>query len=392
MGWARGDSSAQHLAAAAQMQRQHLHAEFAGRGHRLGHRVRNVVQLEVEKNIRACREDVPHNFRAGRGVELESDFEKRNLSAKLVHEIERVAGRRHIECNDDPLARIHAVTFADFVNDENVQVRAPAKINLSLRISRRRADGFHEIETLIAPISLADELEIEQCDTLEFECDDRSLPRDANNLVVRAARLFFDQAGLRSGVRIHLRKRIPHGAGLGGGSSDAASTLIALNGLFAQPLPPDELFHVAADIGSDVPLFLARSAAVCRGRGEILSPTSVPRLRLLLMKPDFAIPTASAYDRWQRSRPLPAVDYAPQKFSGVNFENDLERPVFEKFPFLGGLKMWLREQPEVGAALLSGSGSAVFAALRADADVGALAERVRARFDPKLWTCAAETL
>jgi 4-diphosphocytidyl-2-C-methyl-D-erythritol kinase len=278
------------------------------------------------------------------------------------------------------------------VNDPNVQVRAPAKINLSLRILRRRDDGFHEIETLIAPISLADELQIERSDTIAFECDDPSLPSDANNLVVRAAQSFFERAGIRAGVRIKLRKRIPHGAGLGGGSSDAASTLLALNDLFEQALASDELLHIAAEIGSDVPFYLARSAAVCRGRGEIVTAASAPRLRLLLIKPEFGVATASAYARWKRSRELPNVEYAPHIFSGLEFVNDLERPVFERFPFLARLKMWLRQQEEVGAALLSGSGSTVFAALRDDADADAVAERVCAELDPKLWTCAVETL
>jgi 4-diphosphocytidyl-2-C-methyl-D-erythritol kinase len=280
------------------------------------------------------------------------------------------------------------------VNDESVQVRAPAKINLSFRIARKREDGFHEIETLMAPISLADELEIVRAGRgIDFACDESSLPSDTNNLVVRAAQRFFDCTGAEPAVQIALRKRIPHGAGLGGGSSDAASTLLALNQLFASPLSSDELLRLAAQIGSDVPFFIVESAAICRGRGEVVSPLSQsPRLRLLLAKPEFAVPTPEAYARWQSSRELPDVDYAPQKFSGVEFINDLERPVFEKYPFLGRLKVWLREQPEVGAALLSGSGSTVFAALRDDAAPDALAQRIRAECDPKLWTCAAETL
>lgn len=278
------------------------------------------------------------------------------------------------------------------MNDENVQVRAPAKVNLSLRILRRRDDGFHEIESLIAPVSLADELSIEPADQIEFGCDDPSLPTGGDNLIVRAAELFFDRNAIRAGVRIDLRKRIPHGAGLGGGSSDAAATLLALNKVSGRHCPLEELMQIAAEVGSDVPFFLAESAAICRGRGEVVTSTRVPRISLLLVKPEFGVPTKSAYARWQRSRELLGVDYAAQKFDAIEFVNDLEKPVFEKFPFLARIKMWLRAQREVGAALMSGSGSTVFAALRDDVNADGLAERARAELDPKLWTCAAQTL
>lgn len=382
---------AQHLTAATQVHRQHLHAEIAGCTDCFRDRVRNVVQLQVEKNLCAGREDAAHYLRSAGGVKLQPNFEKGDIAAELLDELQRFTRGRHVERHDDPFTRIHAVTFADFVNDPNVQVRAPAKVNLSLRILCRRDDGFHDIETLIAPISVADELDIERSERIEFECNDPSLPRDASNLAFRAAELFVRRAGIDAGARINLRKHIPHGAGLGGGSSDAASTLLALNELFEQPLGLRQLIAIAAEIGSDVPFFLSRSAAICRGRGEIVTACSVPRLRLLLLKPEFGVPTASAYTRWQSSRELPTVDYAPQQFSGAVLVNDLERPVFEKFPFLGRIKTWLRSQAEVGAALLSGSGSTVLAALRDEADADALAVRARAELDPKLWACAVET-
>lgn len=276
-----------------------------------------------------------------------------------------------------------------------MQLDATAKINLSLRILGRRADGFHEIETLMVPISLADRLTFHASERrgVEFECDDSSLPSGGDNLVVRAAELFFAQTNASSGVRIALQKRIPHGAGLGGGSSDAATTLCALNELANQKLRPNELHELAATIGSDVPFFLGRSAAICRGRGEQIEATCLrSRLKLLLLKPEFGVPTPAAYARWQKSRDLPGIDYAPQQFGGFEFVNDLERPVFERFPFLGEMKMWLRAQDEVGAAFLSGSGSTVFGALKDGADPATLAHRARVALDPKLWTLAAETL
>jgi 4-diphosphocytidyl-2-C-methyl-D-erythritol kinase len=275
-----------------------------------------------------------------------------------------------------------------------MQLSAPAKINLSFRIKDRRPDGFHEIETLMAPISLADRITIERAGhegDIRFTCDDPSLPASDDNLVVRAAKLFRGRANITSGITIALEKKIPHGAGLGGGSSDAASTLLGLNELFAAGLPQDELLKLAAQLGSDVPFFVVGSAALCRGRGEIVVPTSLPtKLRLVLFKPDFAVQTPWAYGRWKESQELPGVDYSPQEFNGVQFVNDLERPVFEKFVLLAHLKTWLRQQSEVAVALMSGSGSTVFAVVRQGASGEALAARVHSEIDATLWTCDCE--
>jgi len=276
-----------------------------------------------------------------------------------------------------------------------MQVIAPAKINLSLRVLGRRSDGFHEIETFIAPISLCDEIKIEQRSgkqEIAFRCDDPSVPKGEDNIVVRAANAFFEETKITSGVSIALKKTIPHGAGLGGGSSDAASTLLALNELFETNLPREALGRMAAMIGSDVPFFIFQSAAVCKGRGELVTPTRLrEQLSVLLLKPGFGVPTQWAYSRWRDSREIPGVSYGAQQFTQRSFVNDLERPVFEKFVFLAQLKMWLLKQPEVGAALMSGSGSTVFAVIRDNTDVDRLAMRAKAELDPELWTCACET-
>ncbi|HEX4665272.1 MAG TPA: 4-(cytidine 5'-diphospho)-2-C-methyl-D-erythritol kinase [Chthoniobacterales bacterium] len=274
-----------------------------------------------------------------------------------------------------------------------MQLFAPAKINLSFRILGRRGDGFHEIETLMAPISLHDELTIEPNELgngLQFSTDDSTLPPAEENLVVRAARSFFAEINEEPRVRIELQKKIPHGAGLGGGSSDAASTLLGLNQLHGSRVPPARLRDLATALGSDVPFFLAQSAARCRGRGEIVEPVEpLPSLSLLLLKPEFGVPTPWAYSRWRDSRELPGVDYAPQKIGELVLANDLERPVFEKHLFLARMKGWLGAQPEVAAALLSGSGSTMFAVLRAPNDAEMLAARAQAELDPRLWVCRA---
>jgi 4-diphosphocytidyl-2-C-methyl-D-erythritol kinase len=276
-----------------------------------------------------------------------------------------------------------------------MQVLAPAKINLWLRILGRRGDGFHEIETLIVPISLCDEIKVKRCSgkrEITFRCDDASLPKAGENLAVRAAQVFFDRTKLDASVSIQLKKNIPHGAGLGGGSSDAASTLLALNELFGTNLPRQALAKMGEAIGSDVPFFIFEAAALCKGRGELVSPTALrKRLSVLLLKPGFAVATEWAYSHWRDSCEIPGVSYGAEEFAGETFVNDLERPVFEKFPFLAEIKMWLLRQPEVGAALMSGSGSTVFGVLRDNADAEGLAARARAKLDRELWTCACKT-
>src|SRR6266700_8296040 len=166
-----------------------------------------------------------------------------------------------------------------------MQVLAPAKINLSLKILYRREDGFHEIETLIAPVSLHDEIKIDKIDRgkgIKFRCDDQSVPRGEDNLVVRAAKRFFAATKLTPAISIDLKKKIPHGAGLGGGSSDSATTLLALNQLFETNLTREELAELGSAIGSDVPFFIFESAALCHGRGELVAPMKSPEALSLL--------------------------------------------------------------------------------------------------------------
>ena len=284
----------------------------------------------------------------------------------------------------------------DYARHDDMQILAPAKINLSLKILGRRSDGFHELDTLITPISLYDEIRIDKRRLgkgIEFRCDDSSIPQGDENLAVRAAKAFFDTTKIEPALSIELKKKIPHGAGLGGGSSDAASVLLALNDTFETKQSREALAEMAEPLGSDVPFFLFQSAAVCKGHGEIVMPVKLQRqFSILLLKPAFAVSTAWAYSRWQHSREIQGICYQAQEFVGQTFANDLERPVFEKFVFLAQLKMWLLSQSEVGAALMSGSGSTVFAVLRENADADSVATRAKAKLDPELWTCSCKTL
>lgn len=267
-------------------------------------------------------------------------------------------------------------------------VSAPAKINLSLRITGRRDDGFHELETLVLPIpSLADELTFTESDHFSLHCSEPGVPVDESNLISRALRLFEKESGHSCHYEIHLTKHIPHGAGLGGGSSDAAQTFLALNKLTQADVPLETLAQWAGQLGSDIPLFLYQSPCWCRGRGEIIEPTLIDwNSPILLFKPSFSIPTPWAYSRWKDSREIPGISYSEQKCKNQILVNDLERPVFEKFHFLAELKQFLLEQPETEAAMMSGSGSTVFAVLHEEADAGPLLSRTLRELDPTMWS------
>lgn len=256
---------------------------------------------------------------------------------------------------------------------------APAKINLRLRLLGPRPDGYTEIETLILPISLADRLTFEPCPGGPFlECDDPSLPADGSNLVLRAARAFSQRVPGADRFRIRLFKNIPHGAGLGGGSSDAAATLLALNQLAGSPLSLSELSAIAATLGSDVPVFLHGAPALCTGRGEIVRPLTPaelpPPMTFLLVKPPFPVPTTWAYAAWRRLRDSgPAAPPREQTLpGGLTLVNDLEPPVFRKYLILETARDWLLQQPGVLGALMSGSGSTLFAVTTSEHAAAAL--------------------
>ena len=279
----------------------------------------------------------------------------------------------------------------------SLTVSAPAKINLSLRILRRREDGFHELETLMVPLGLADSLTMERLagrdGEIEFSCSESGVPADDTNLVMRALMFLARECGPLPALKIHLEKRIPHGAGLGGGSSDAAAALCGVRELLGLTYPDEVWAAVAARVGSDVPFFLHRGAAWCRGRGELIEPRPGWRLGwpVLLIKPPFPVPTPWAYQQWQGAPCLPGVDYDPQTLvaadgTEVVLVNDLERPVFAKHLLLPDLKMWLRARPEVSAALMSGSGSTLFAVLRDDGPATVLREDLAREYGPHLWT------
>lgn len=225
-----------------------------------------------------------------------------------------------------------------------MKIRAHAKINWSLRITGKRPDGFHDLETVFQTISLHDTLIFRESDELTLTCDDPSVPVDETNLVLRAARALGKTAA------IELRKRIPAGGGLGGGSSDAAATLRALGG------DREDLPELALSLGSDVPFFLLGGTAYATGRGEILTPMPPVHAQLLLVLPEERVLTKDAFARITRySPPLGNAGEMPA------FQNDFEEPVFALLPQLRDYKQRLLDAGATWAGM-SGSGSTIVGA------------------------------
>ena len=279
--------------------------------------------------------------------------------------------------------------------------QSPCKVNLLLNILGRRPDGFHELETIMQPVPLWDELTFEPADhQTQLTCNEPSLPTDSSNLVCRAATAFFATAGLREGVRIHLEKKIPMAAGLGGGSGNAATTLLALNDLFECPLGPGQLHAIAASLGSDVPFFLQSNPALATGRGEkveSLAPfRALTGCGMLLVHPGFGIATAWAYRELARfpsalngqhgaARALiELLNSGDLRAARRHFYNSLEAPALEKYPWLGVLQEFLRDNGAL-ATLMSGSGSTTFGITSDLCGAQELEERVKDKLG-RCWT------
>jgi 4-diphosphocytidyl-2-C-methyl-D-erythritol kinase len=247
-----------------------------------------------------------------------------------------------------------------------MRVNAYAKINWSLRITGKRADGFHDLETLFQTISLHDTLTFEDSDHLSLTCDDPTIPVDETNLVVRAAG--------NANVAITLHKEIPAGGGLGGGSSDAAATLIALG---------NPSLEIALALGSDVPFFLTGGTAYATGRGEILTPLPrVAGIPLLLLIPQERVSTARAFGMLQRFSPPLGIERYRAMIEddllshATELVNDFEEPIFSMLPSLRTLKTKLYEEGAAWAAM-SGSGSTIVGAFRNAEDRDAARERFK---------------
>ncbi|HZV33458.1 MAG TPA: 4-(cytidine 5'-diphospho)-2-C-methyl-D-erythritol kinase [Verrucomicrobiae bacterium] len=283
----------------------------------------------------------------------------------------------------------------------SLEKNSPCKVNLLLNILGKRPDGFHELETIMQPINFYDRLTFSQGgDGIELTCSDPTLPVDSRNLVHRAAAAFLEATGRMDGVRIHLEKRIPQAAGLGGGSGNAATTLLGLNELFGSPLASEKLRELASALGSDIPFFLQTKPALATGRGEkVTSLEPFAALRgtvFLLIHPGFGISTPWAYQnlarfpaalngRVGRAQKLAQLLQSGDLTSGsAEFYNSLEAPALDKFPILALFQEFLRANG-AAATLMSGSGSTTFAIFQDYAMAEASLQKFKAKFGANCW-------
>jgi 4-diphosphocytidyl-2-C-methyl-D-erythritol kinase len=273
-------------------------------------------------------------------------------------------------------------------------LESPAKINLFLAVTGRRPDGYHDLVSLVAPMEWGDTLHVAAADEFSIECSDVAVPKDASNLVLKAAAAFRRATGFRGGAKFTLTKQIPIGAGLGGGSSNAAAALKALNQLAGNILDDEALKTVAATVGSDCPLFLQASPVIMRGRGEQLERVKgsagarIRGTKLLVFKPAFGISTPWAYLQMIATAPS---SYIPPEHAEAKLAawldgssslaellfNNMEGPAFRKFPALPALLDQLyRTFGVVGR--MSGSGSACFALLPDEIEIEVVKAAIRA--------------
>lgn len=273
-----------------------------------------------------------------------------------------------------------------------VEVRTPAKLNLFLEVRAKRADGFHEIETLMVPVDLYDTLILREQsgDRLTLACSGPAvasdLPLGSDNLVIRALELVRQAMGEPRGAQVQLFKRIPSAAGMAGGSSDAAAALLAANHVWQAGLSLDTLADLAAQLGSDIPFFLHRGAALCTGRGEQIAPLgSVPGLDLVVVCPPEGLATARVFSGCRPSEaPQPsealieALRAGRRQQVAQSMFNGLQESAAGLSPWIGRLADAFSEQDVLGHSM-SGSGTSYFAVCRHQAHARCVAARTRGR-------------
>ena len=274
---------------------------------------------------------------------------------------------------------------------------APAKLNLGLRVLRRRPDGYHDLETAFLPIGWADRLTADPADALALTCSDPALPTDASNLVVRAALALARHAGVEPRAALHLAKRVPYGAGLGGDSSDAAAALRLCADLWRLDVRDADLHALAAALGSDVPFFLLSAPALATGRGERLGPLAHDDgtpwrcpFALVVAVPAVHVSTAEAYGLvTPDSRPRPDLRAAILSDDLGRWRreiaNDFEAPICARYPAVAQARDALRAAG-AGYAAMSGSGSAVFGVFEDAGHAREVAERLGSAC--RVWTDA----
>ncbi|AWN21928.1 4-(cytidine 5'-diphospho)-2-C-methyl-D-erythritol kinase [Deinococcus irradiatisoli] len=274
---------------------------------------------------------------------------------------------------------------------ESVRMFAPAKLNLGLSVLGKRPDGYHDLSTLMVPLTVGDELDIRPAAGLSLAVQGADLPTDRGNLVYRAAELYLNAAGHPGGAQLTLHKHLPLASGLGGGSSDAASTLLALSTLYPSEVHLPEL---ARRLGADVPFFLGGGPALAEGIGERLSPLTVPPLWVVLLNPGVAVSAADAYtwlaETGRYTPPLNALEVITALAGGqeVPYFNALQPGVLARHAEVAAA-LEAVAAAGLGSPLMSGSGSTVFGLAGSEAQARSAAARLQTRF-PGWWARAAQ--
>lgn len=273
---------------------------------------------------------------------------------------------------------------------ETLHFLSPAKINLRLEILRKREDGYHELRTIFQKISRFDTLHFSLTKErgIFIRADNPSLPVGRRNLVYHAVRSVLEGAGYRGGVRVEIRKRIPLGAGLGGGSSNAATAMKAVNLLLGTDLSPEALMEMGVKIGADIPFFFLEGAAVGSGIGERLKKIELPKLWLVLIYPNFEVSTRWAYENFILTKSgfhlnIHKLPKTPEGISRI-LRNDLEAVVSNKYPQIEAMKKVLCSAGALGA-LMTGSGPTVFGVFEDEASALKAYKKVKDSIRPKGW-------
>jgi len=272
-----------------------------------------------------------------------------------------------------------------------LRLKSPAKLNLRLEILRRREDGYHELRTVLQKISLNDTLSVSLKNEkgISITTDHPDLPLGRRNLVYRAAQMILKKSEYRGGLHIDIRKEIPLGAGLGGGSSNAASTLKALNQLLEIGLPTKELMEIGLGIGADVPFFFLEGSAIGSGIGERLKKIELPGLWYVLIYPNFEVSTRWAYQNFILTKRQFRFKFhkfleTPEGISHI-LMNDLEEVVSKEYPQIEVMKKMLYSAGALGS-LMTGSGPTVFGIFSEKGDASKAYQEVRRRVRDKGWT------
>ncbi len=252
---------------------------------------------------------------------------------------------------------------------KSISIKAPAKINARLEITGKRPDGYHDLFSIMIPVELFDHIDIRLNDSgqITFKSSGFLVPDDPTNLVYRAVKLFYARADVeKKGVDIVLTKNIPVAAGLGGGSSDAASTLLALNELNLFPLTENDLLQLALSLGADVPFFIKAQPSIATGIGEILEPIDTwPLFWYLIITPQLEVSTAWVYQNYKMKLTSNKYDYIRKSLKNGDIiiteilKNDLEKVTCTSFPLISALKRRIMDTGAEGA-MMSGSGPSVF--------------------------------